>query len=107
GHTQAEAIGRQLEDLVATPDIREEIRTNLRQARTGERLRTTPRRARKRGTLGDVEISATPLIVDGAEVGFIATYHDITELLRARREAETANQTKTAFLPPTEQRSRP
>ena len=28
----------------------------------------------------------------------IATYHDITELLEARREAEAANEAKSAFL---------
>ena len=31
-------------------------------------------------------------------MGFIATYHDITELLQARREAEAANEAKGAFL---------
>jgi CheY-like chemotaxis protein len=31
-------------------------------------------------------------------VGFIALYHDITELQRARREAEAANQAKGVFL---------
>ena len=39
-----------------------------------------------------------PVVVDGAEVGFIAIYHDITELLQARREAEAANEAKSAFL---------
>ena len=46
----------------------------------------------------DVEISAMPVVVGGSEVGVVATYHDITELLRARREAEAANQAKSAFL---------
>jgi CheY-like chemotaxis protein len=36
--------------------------------------------------------------VGGEEIGFIATYHDITELLQARREAEAANEAKGAFL---------
>src|SRR5712692_1234113 len=98
GYTEAEAIGRDVDDLVATPEIREEVRANLRQGLGGERIRAITRRARKDGTLVDVEISAMPLVVDGAEVGFIATYHDITELLRARREAEAANEAKGAFL---------
>ena len=46
----------------------------------------------------DVEISSMPVVVDGARVGMIGIYHDITELLRARREAETANEAKSAFL---------
>jgi PAS domain S-box-containing protein len=90
GHTQAEAIGRPLEDLVATPEMREEFRAGIQRGLQGERLRTITRRARKDGSLVDVEISAMPMVVDGAQVGFISIYHDITELLRARREAETA-----------------
>ena len=98
GYAEAEAIGRDVDDLVATPEMREEVRANVRQGLRGERLRSITRRVHKDGTLVDVEISAMPLVVDGAEVGFIATYHDITELLRARREAEAANEAKSAFL---------
>ena len=98
GHTQSEAIGRALEDLVATPDTREEVRAGLQQGLRGERRNLISRRARKDGTLVDVEISATPVVVGGAEVGVVAIYHDITELLRARREAEAANEAKSAFL---------
>ena len=46
----------------------------------------------------DVEISSMPVVVDGARVGMIGIYHDITELLRARQEAEAANEAKSAFL---------
>jgi CheY-like chemotaxis protein/nitrogen-specific signal transduction histidine kinase len=37
-------------------------------------------------------------MVDGESLGLMALYHDITELLRARREAETANSAKSQFL---------
>jgi PAS domain S-box-containing protein len=98
GYTQAEALGRHMEDLVATPEVREEVRANIRQTLEGEWIRAIARRARKDGTLVDVEISSMPVIVDGAKVGMIGIYHDITELLRARREAEAANEAKSAFL---------
>ena len=39
-----------------------------------------------------------PLTVDKARVGFLGIYHDITELQRARNEAEAATQAKSAFL---------
>ena len=36
--------------------------------------------------------------IDDVQVGFIAIYHDITELQRARQEAIAANEAKSAFL---------
>jgi PAS domain S-box-containing protein len=98
GYSPVEALGRDVDELVATPEIREEVRENLRQMHAGQRVRAITRRARKDGTLVDVEVSSMPVVVDGAEVGSIAIYHDITELLQARREAEAANEAKSAFL---------
>ena len=98
GYSEADALGRPMEDLVATPEAREEVRANIRQTLGGEWIRTIGRRARKDGTPLDVEISSMPVVVEGARVGMIGIYHDITELLRARREAETANEAKSAFL---------
>jgi PAS domain S-box-containing protein len=98
GYTQAEALGRQMEDLVGTPEVREEVRANIRRTLEGEWIRGITRRARKDGTLVDVEISSMPVAVEGAKVGMIGIYHDITELLRARREAEAATEAKSAFL---------
>jgi PAS domain S-box-containing protein len=98
GYPPAEAVGRRMEDLVATAELREEVRANIRHTLDGEWIRAMARRARKDGTLVDVEISSMPVILDGARVGMIAIYHDITELLRARREAEAANEAKSAFL---------
>ena len=98
GYTPAEALGRRMEDLVAPPEAREEIRANIRKTLEGEWIRAIARRARKDGTPLDVELSSMPVIVEGAKVGMIGIYHDITELLRARREAEAANEAKSAFL---------
>jgi PAS domain S-box-containing protein len=98
GYTPAEALGRRMEDLVAPAEAREEVRANIHRTLEGEWIRAIARRARKDGTLVDVEISSMPVVVDGAKVGMIGIYHDITELLRARREAEAANEAKSAFL---------
>jgi PAS domain S-box-containing protein len=99
GHAPAEALGRPLEDLVAaTPEMREEVSGAIRRTLGGERRRAIARRVRKDSTSVDVETSAMPVVVDGALVGVIVIYHDITELLRARREAEAANEAKSAFL---------
>ena len=98
GYTETEALGHRMEDLVATPESRAEVRANIDRTLGGEWIRAISRRARKDGTPVDVEISSVPVVVEGARMGMIGIYHDITDLLRARREAETANEAKSAFL---------
>jgi hypothetical protein len=56
------------------------------------------RRRRKDGALVDVEILGVPVAVDGEQLGLMGLYHDITELLQARRDAEAANSAKSQFL---------
>jgi PAS domain S-box-containing protein len=98
GYPPAEALGRSMEELVSTPETREDVRANIRQTLDGEWIRAMGRRNRKDGTNVDLEISSVPVIVDGARVGMVAIYHDVTELLQAREEAEAANEAKSAFL---------
>ncbi|MCI0345885.1 MAG: ATP-binding protein, partial [Chloroflexi bacterium] len=98
GHAEAEALGRPMEDLVAAPEAREDVRANIRRTLAGEWIRAIAHRAKKDGTPVDVEISSVPVVVDSVRMGMIGIYHDITDLLRARREAEAATEAKSAFL---------
>ena len=98
GYSQAEALGRRTDDLVATEAIRAQALAYTRQAARGEVVRAITQRSRRDGTMVDVELLAVPLIVEDEQVGTLAIYHDITELQRARQEAEAANRAKSAFL---------
>jgi len=97
GYPSSEAIGRNLDDLVATDATRSEAEQYTQQAFTRP-VHGIGRRRRKDGTLVDVEVLAVPVIVAGDPVGLMALYHDISELLAARREAEAANNAKSQFL---------
>jgi PAS domain S-box-containing protein len=98
GYTAAEAIGRQVDDLVFGDDVRDEGREITSEALANGRAQRITRRRRKHGTPVDVELMLVPLNADGRGVGFLGIYHDITELQRARNEAEAATQAKSAFL---------
>jgi PAS domain S-box-containing protein len=97
GYTQAEVVGRKLDELITTVESRAQAMTYTTEAVSGP-VRGMGQRRRKDGTLVDVELLAVPVIVQGERVGMMGLYHDVTELLRARREAEAANSAKSRFL---------
>jgi PAS domain S-box-containing protein len=98
GYSAEEALGRPIDDLVFGETEREEGREITRDAMREGRAQRITRRRRRDGTLVDVELMLVPLTVDGSPVGFLGIYHDVTELQRARQEAEAATQAKSAFL---------
>jgi PAS domain S-box-containing protein len=97
-YTQEEVVGRNLDDLITTEETRKEAISYTEQALGSHRVKAISKRCRKDGTLVDVEVLGVPVVVDGKRVGLMALYHDISELLDARREAEAANSAKSQFL---------
>ncbi|MGD8726542.1 MAG: response regulator [Gemmatimonadales bacterium] len=97
GYREAEVVGRDLDDLITDEHTRAEAVSYTKQA-SGETVQGIGRRRRKDGSLVDVEVLAVPVVVDDERVGMMGLYHDISELLSARRDAESANQAKSRFL---------
>jgi PAS domain S-box-containing protein len=92
GYTQAQAVGRSIDDLVAgTPQMHAEVLEYTRQVSSDSRVDTVTRRSRKDGMLVDVELLAVPVTVGGDQVGTYAMYHDITELKRIEEEVRLLN----------------
>ncbi len=83
GFTADEAVGRGLDDLIANETLRPEAEAYTRQTLETGRFSAVMRRTRKDGSLVDLEAVVLPVIIGGQTVGFIAIYHDITELKRA------------------------
>jgi PAS domain S-box-containing protein len=98
GWSTEEAVGRAIDDIVFQDGAREEGRDATREALENGRAHRIGRRRRKDGAIVEVELMLVPLRVDGEHMGYYAIYHDITELQRARQEAEAATQAKSAFL---------
>ena len=98
GYTEGEVVGKNLDALLTTEATISEARSLTQEATAGRKATAIGRRRRKDGHLVDVEISSIPVMVGGAHVGMMALYHDISELLQTRREAEAANSAKSQFL---------
>jgi PAS domain S-box-containing protein len=94
GYTRQEAIGRNIDELVAnSAEVRTEAAELNNQAREKGHVHVITRRTRRDGTLVDVEVLVAQVVLGGDVQGFYAIYHDIGELVRARREAEEATRT--------------
>ncbi len=98
GYTEAEVMGQWVDNLIAPENFQEEVSTYTQQATQGQVVRAITRRQHRDGTLVDVELLAVPLLVEGERIGTLAIYHDITELQRARQDAEAASLAKSVFL---------
>lgn len=98
GFTEAEAVGRNLDALITTEETRIDAEEYTQQTLKMKPVKIMSQRRRKDGSLVDVEVLGVPVIVDGKQLGLMALYHDISELLSARREAEAANGAKSQFL---------
>ena len=86
GWSQAEALGRNIDQLVlGSAVLSEEGEAVTREALEEGLAKRTTRRTRKDGRMVDVEVLLVPLVVDGDRTGYLLVYHDIT----AAKEAET------------------
>jgi two-component system, sensor histidine kinase and response regulator len=97
GYKSDEIIGSLLDTLITTEETLAEARKYTQQVRSST-VHAFGKRRRKDGSLVEVEIFGVPVVVDGEKVGTLAIYHDISEMVQARREAEEASRTKSEFL---------
>ncbi len=97
GYATWEIEGRNLDTLVTSKETLDEANAYTQQARSGV-VHGIGKRRRKDGQLVTVELYGVPVEVYGERLGALAIYHDITELDKARNEAEEASHTKSEFL---------
>jgi len=106
GYSREEAIGKPINDLVASEEFKEHAAANSYRVIHGQRTDNDSKRKRKDGTLFDVWIIGAPIIYNGKQMGVYAIYRDITERKKAEEvrfrsleEARMARNIQINLLP--------
>ncbi|MDO8755711.1 MAG: PAS domain S-box protein, partial [Anaerolineales bacterium] len=97
GYASDEILGANLDSLITDQETRGEA-ARYTQDVMNHAVHAIGKRQRKDGSSVDVEIFGVPVIIDGIKAGAFAMYHDISEIIRARHEAEEASRAKSEFL---------
>jgi two-component system sensor histidine kinase/response regulator len=97
GYKSDEILGVMLDTLITTEETRAEAQQYTQQVKNGT-VHAFGKRRRKDNSLVEVEIFGVPVFVAGEKIGTLAIYHDVSELVHARKEAEEASRTKSEFL---------
>jgi PAS domain S-box-containing protein len=88
GYSQAEALGRNIDGLIASEELHAEAVEVNRRAADGH-VQLVTKRTRKDGTLVDVDLRAAPILLGGKMVGAYAIYHDLSEIHRQKQYFES------------------
>ncbi len=97
GYDAVQILGKELDPLITTEGTLDEAHSFTEQAITGS-VHAISMRRKKDASLVRVEIFAAPVVVEGEKIGAVAIYHDVSDLERARMQAEEANRAKSEFL---------
>jgi PAS domain S-box-containing protein len=89
GYTLAEALGRNIDDLVAKSEEQHAEAVDVNRRVADGQVQLVTRRTRKDGTLVDVDLRAAPILVSGEVVGSYAIYHDLSEVHRQKQYFES------------------
>jgi len=98
GYSANETLGQDIDNLIVPKTNQAESRDNTETVIRGGQVHKIVKRQRKDGSIVDVEVLGVPVKAVDEQIGILALYHDITELIQARREAEAAAQAKSDFL---------
>lgn len=98
GYTENEIIGQKLDPLIVPEEGQEQAFLYTQRVEMGQSVHATGKRRTKDGQLIDVEIFGVPVVLAGEQIGILALYHDLTELVQAQRQAEAAAKAKAEFL---------
>lgn len=87
-HTLDEVYGKNLDELIAPNQYRDQANRFSQCALKGEEVNCNVVRKRKDGSQIDLEMSGVPVILDGQQIGVLGFYNDISERKRNEERLE-------------------
>ncbi len=92
GYERHEALGRQIDSLVAQGPYGQEGKTLTRQVASGRAISVETERIRKDGTPFPCRAIGIPIRLEGGDVHLYILYHDLTEIRQREAELRLANE---------------
>jgi PAS domain S-box-containing protein len=83
GYSSDEALGQRIDTLIVPPDRNAETRWMAETVERGQKVCIETKRRRKDGTLLDVSISSSPVLIGNTQAAIYVLYRDISEQKRA------------------------
>jgi len=99
GYSQEEALGKDLDDILSTPETAEEMRAISKQTmEETKEVYVEGKRKKKEGSLVDIELFTAPYYIGDQQYGYMVFYNDISERLKAEADFEKTQSTISAIL---------
>ncbi|MHB0988619.1 MAG: response regulator [Bellilinea sp.] len=98
GYSPVEAAGRKLDNLITPPEFQDNTQEYTRRIRRRNVQYQIGQRVTRMGETIEVEIYNVPVVVNNEQLGTLVLFHNITELVQARRKAEEADLAKSEYL---------
>ncbi len=106
GYSQQEVIGHDIDELIAPQDLIYESRNLTEMVLSGQVVHQVTRRQRKDATQVEVEVYGIPVVLWGKQIGILALYHDVTQLVHPepvavpQAEVEAVTEADQAIMEP-------
>jgi PAS domain S-box-containing protein len=98
GYTQKETEGRVLDELIVPEDLKESAQSITQKVSRGKRVSFEALRCSKNQTLIDVSVLASPIVINGKQVGTYGIYRDITERKKTEEQIKNSLKEKEILL---------
>ena len=95
---QEELIGKHLDKMITEDETNQQAEEYTLQVSAGKTIEGIGKRKRKDGQEIDVKVYGVPISFRGKQEGMLGIYHDVSDLLKAKKEAEEADEAKSEFL---------